>query len=117
MMNEQTKRMLKLMGLNEQSTFGTPSFDNLKIEKDIQDFVGSENLDDFFSDENNELLIEQLKKLFESETNDDLIQSLEDSNPTKITSILTRIKNDLAMKEVYSFLKEVKRRMTQQYLK
>lgn len=117
MINEQHNRMLKLMGIQEQVNFASPSFENLKIEKDIADFTGAEDLTSFFNDEENEVMIEQLKKLFETDTNESLIEKLEESNPTKITSVLAKIKTDFAMREVYDFLKEVKRRMTQDYLK
>lgn len=117
MINEQHNRMLKLMGIQEQVNFASPSFDNLKIEKDITEFTGSENLTSFFDNEENEQMIEQLKKLFETDTNEELIEKLDESNPTKITSILAKIKTDFSLREVYNFLKEVKRRMTQDYLK
>ena len=39
------------------------------------------------------------------------MEIFDDVNPTKISAVLAKIKNDKASKEIYNFLKEIKRKM------
>jgi hypothetical protein len=45
------------------------------------------------------------------------MEIFDDINPTKISSVLTKIKNDKTSKEIYNFLKEIKRKMVLQLSK
>jgi hypothetical protein len=118
MINESQKRMLKLMGLNEQISINTPSFDNLKIEKPTsQQMNGEINVRDILQDDRNDMMKKQLFSLFSVGSIDELMDIFDDVNPTKISAVLTKIRNDKASKEIYDFLKEVKRKMVLQLSK
>lgn len=118
MINESQKRMLKLMGLNEQISINSPSFEGLKIQKPTSQQINGEfDLRDILEDEKNEMTKQQLFALFDVETTDDLMELFDDVNPTRISSVLTKIKNDSAMKEIYSLLKEIKRKMVMELSK
>lgn len=112
MINEAQKRMLKLMGLNEQVSINSPSFEGLKIQKPTsQQINGEVNVRDILEDDRNDMMRKQLFGLFNVGTVDDLMEIFDDINPTRISAILTKIRNDKASKEIYNFLKEIKRKM------
>lgn len=112
MINESQKRMLKLMGLNEEVSINTPSFDKLKIEKPTSQQMGGEfSVRDILQDDRNDMMRKQLFALFEVEGVDDLMEIFDDVNPTRISAVLTKIRNDKTSKEIYNFLKEIKRKM------
>ena len=112
MINEAQKRMLKLMGLNEQVSINSPSFEGLKIQKPTsQQINGEVNVRDILEDDRNDMMRKQVFGLFNVATVDDLMEIFDDINPTRISAILTKIRNDKASKEIYNFLKEIKRKM------
>jgi hypothetical protein len=112
MMNESQKRILKLMGLNEEVSINSPSFEGLKIQKPTaQQMDGEFDVRDILQDDRNDMMRKQLFALFDVATIDDLMEIFDDVNPTKISAVLTKIKNDKTSKEIYNFLKEIKRKM------
>ena len=112
MINESQKRILKLMGLNEQVSFNSPSFEGLKIEKPTSQQINGEfDVRDILQDDRNDMMRKQLFALFNVADIEGLMEIFDDVNPTKISSVLTKIKNDKASKEIYNFLKEIKRKM------
>lgn len=118
MINESQKRILKLMGLNEQISIDSPSFEGLKIQKPTsQQLDGEFNVRDILQDDRNDMMRKQLFALFDVENVEDLMEIFDDVNPTKISAVLTKIKNDKASKEIYNFLKEIKRKMVFQLSK
>jgi len=118
MINESQKRILKLMGLNEQISINSPSFEGLKIQKPTaQQLDGEFNVRDILQDDRNDMMRKQLFALFDVENIEDLIEIFDDVNPTRISAVLTKIKNDKASKEIYNFLKEIKRKMVFQLSK
>jgi hypothetical protein len=118
MMNESQKRILKLMGLNEEVSINSPSFEGLKIQKPTTQQMGGEfDVRDILQDDRNDMMRKQLFGLFDVTTIDDLMEIFDDINPTKISSVLTKIKNDKTSKEIYNFLKEIKRKMVLQLSK
>jgi hypothetical protein len=118
MMNESQKRILKLMGLNEEVSINSPSFEGLKIQKPTTQQMGGEfDVRDILQDDRNDMMRKQLFALFDVTTIDDLMEIFDDINPTKISSVLTKIKNDKTSKEIYNFLKEIKRKMVLQLSK
>jgi hypothetical protein len=115
MISEIQKRMLKLMGLNEQISRNSPSFEGLKIKKPTSAGPsGVINVRDILMDDRNEMTKKKLFGLFDVNNLDDLMEIFDDVNPTKISSVLTKIKNDFTNKEIYDFLKEIKRNMISQ---
>jgi hypothetical protein len=118
MINESQKRILKLMGLNEEISINSPSFEGLKIQKPTaQQLDGEFDVRDILQDDRNDMMRKQLFALFDVASIDDLMEIFDDVNPTKISSVLTKIKNDKTSKELYNFLKEIKRKMVLQLSK
>lgn len=112
MINESQKRILKLMGLNEQISINSPSFEGLKIQKPTSQQINGEfNVRDILDDDRNDMMKKQLFGLFGVGSVDDLMEIFDDVNPTRISAILTKIRNDKASREIYNFLKEIKRKM------
>lgn len=112
MINESQKRILKLMGLNEQISINSPSFEGLKIEKPTsQQIDGEFDVRDILQDDRNDMMRKQLFALFDVSDVEELMEIFDDVNPTKISAVLAKIKNDKANKEIYNFLKEIKRKM------
>ena len=112
MINESQKRILKLMGLNEQISINSPSFEGLKIEKPTSQQINGEfDVRDILQDDRNDMMRKQLFALFDVDSVEELMEIFDDVNPTKISAVLAKIKNDKASKEIYNFLKEIKRKM------
>ena len=112
MINESQKRILKLMGLNEEISINSPSFEGLKIEKPTSQQINGEfDVRDILQDDRNDMMRKQLFSLFDVASVEELMEIFDDVNPTKISSVLAKIKNDKASKEIYNFLKEIKRKM------
>ena len=99
MINESQKRILKLMGLNEEVSINSPSFEGLKIQKPTtQQLDGEFDVRDILQDDRNDMMRKQLFALFDVASIDDLMEIFDDVNPTKISAVLTKIKNDKTSK-------------------